>query len=142
VALGEFTEAVALAADGLRREPDAKELQALARDAQAGLAAAWEEMKRVKLARAQATKLAEALELRGVRLGRDVYGYGNHRPQLDDEGMLHWRLSLLYPESMQCDAVEDVHEGETLDGHLDVVRSVCLCGPQASLRWWCGHVGG
>jgi hypothetical protein len=85
-----------------------------------------------KAARALAARLSEALALRGLKLGRDVYGYGNHTPQLDAEGMLHWRLSLLYPQSLQCDVVEDVHEGETLDGQLDAVRFFCVARGESS----------
>lgn len=44
------------------------------------------------------------------------------RPLMDDDGMLHWRVAFLYPETMQQDIVEDVHEAELLSSHLDVVR--------------------
>jgi hypothetical protein len=49
--LGEWSEAAALAAGGLLLEPASQELQRLVRDAQAGLASAWDAAKRTKVQR-------------------------------------------------------------------------------------------
>ncbi len=37
--------------------------------------------------------------------------------------MVHWPLLLVYPETMQMDAVEDASEQDTLGDHLDVMFS-------------------
>lgn len=48
---------------------------------------------------------------------------GARKPYVDADGLLHWPMLLMYPETMQKDVVEDVCEDHTLDDHLDVVRA-------------------
>ena len=40
---------------------------------------------------------------------------------MDDEGLVHWPVMFVYPESMQTDAVEDFHEADSLQQHLDAM---------------------
>jgi len=121
LAVKEFTTAVHLCQEGLARDKANKELKQILEKAQAGVHNAWVEAKNLKNAKRQCQAMFDALQLRGVRLGADTYGCGGQKPVMDDDGMLHWRVAFLYPETMQQDIVEDVHEAELLSSHLDVM---------------------
>ena len=60
-----------------------------------------------------------ALEARGIRVGPPLFGGRGHKPSLDADGRLTWRLVLIYPESDQSDLVEVVSEDDTLAEYLD-----------------------
>ena len=47
--------------------------------AQAGEKKAWVDAKRTKAAKIEAKKLCEAITLRGLRLGADIYNYGGQK---------------------------------------------------------------
>ena len=40
---------------------------------------------------------------------------------MDAEGLVHWPVMFVYPETMQTDAVEDFHEADSLQQHLDAM---------------------
>ncbi len=61
--------------------------------------------------------LAKAIELRKVRISSDTLS-GEHRPSLDEKGNVHWPVVFLYPEFLQSDVVQDVHELTALTDHL------------------------
>ncbi|KAK3149333.1 hypothetical protein QOZ80_3AG0215990 [Eleusine coracana subsp. coracana] len=62
-----------------------------------------QERHRAKVAKAitAAKDLAGAIEKRGIKLGKASYQEltGVKKPKLDDQGVLHWPVLLLYPES-------------------------------------------
>ncbi len=48
---------------------------------------------------------------------------GDHKPYVDEAGLVHWPLLFVYPETMQMDAVEDASELDSLGDHLDAMFS-------------------
>ena len=40
---------------------------------------------------------------------------------VDADGLVHWPVMFVYPETMQTDAVEDFLEADSLQQHLDVM---------------------
>ena len=46
---------------------------------------------------------------------------GVKKPKLDEQGVLHWPVLLLYPEVMSSDFIEDFPETELFSQHLDVI---------------------
>ena len=42
---------------------------------------------------------------------------------MDEDGLVHWPVMFVYPETMQTDAVEDFVEADSLQQHLDVMFS-------------------
>ena len=48
---------------------------------------------------------------------------GDRKPVVDDEGLVHWPVMFVYPETMQTDAVEDFAEADSLQQHLDIMFS-------------------
>ena len=67
--------------------------------------------------------VAAAIEKRGLRLGKAAYQEltGVKKPKLDEQGMLHWPVLLLYPEVMSSDFIEDFLETDLFSSHLDVI---------------------
>jgi hypothetical protein len=63
------------------------------------------------------------MEKRGIKLGKASYQEltGVKKPKLDDQGVLHWPVLLLYPEVMSSDFIEDFPETDTFLPHLDVI---------------------
>nr|ACF88049.1 unknown [Zea mays] len=62
---------------------------------------------------------------RGVKLGKAAYQEltGVKKPVLDEQGVLHWPVLLLYPEVMSSDFIEDFPDTDTFSPHLDVMFS-------------------
>jgi hypothetical protein len=62
---------------------------------------------------------------RGVKLGKAAYQEltGVKKPVLDEQGVLHWPVLLLYPEVMSSDFIEDFPDIDTFLPHLDVISS-------------------
>jgi hypothetical protein len=56
-------------------------------------------------ASARNARAQTALELRDIRVGPPLFGGRFHKPWLDDDGRLNWRMVLVYPESDQSDLV-------------------------------------
>jgi hypothetical protein len=73
----------------------------------------------------------DALEARDILVGPPIFGGRSHKPALDDEGRLTWRMVLVYPESNQTDLVELVGEDDTLAEFLDG-----MFGPDAPPLPW------
>ncbi len=48
---------------------------------------------------------------------------GDRKPAVDEEGLVHWPVMFVYPETMQTDAVEDFVEADSLQQHLDAMFS-------------------
>lgn len=48
-------------------------------------------------------------------------GAGDRKPEVDADGLVHWPVMFVYPETMQTDAVEDFLEADSLQQHLDVM---------------------
>lgn len=72
-------------------------------------------------------QLAAALTLRGYKLTLPEVKVGARKPYVDAaDGSVHWPVLLMYPETGQQDVIEDWHEEDTVDAHLDVV-GVVLC---------------
>lgn len=46
---------------------------------------------------------------------------GDRKPEVDADGLVHWPVMFVYPETMQTDAVEDFLEADSLQLHLDVM---------------------
>lgn len=58
------------------------------------------------------------------RLCQSNFKVGKLKPTVDGEGLLHWPVLFVYPESMQQDIIEDVCETDKLSEHLDIVFSI------------------
>ncbi|XP_020689678.2 tetratricopeptide repeat protein 4 homolog [Dendrobium catenatum] len=72
-----------------------------------------------------AKELASAFKSRGLKLGRTMYQEltGVKKPILDKNGILHWPLLLLYPETMSSDFIEEFCETDRFSAHLDLMYS-------------------
>ncbi|PKU66172.1 Heat shock protein STI [Dendrobium catenatum] len=70
-----------------------------------------------------AKELASAFKSRGLKLGRTMYQEltGVKKPILDKNGILHWPLLLLYPETMSSDFIEEFCETDRFSAHLDLI---------------------
>ncbi|EMS48380.1 Tetratricopeptide repeat protein 4 [Triticum urartu] len=83
------------------------------------------DLKRAKVEQAisAAKDLAAAIEKRGLRLGKAAYQEltGVKKPKLDEQGVLHWPVLLLYPEVMSSDFIEDFPETDMFSDHLDLI---------------------
>lgn len=79
---------------------------------------------------APAKQLAAALTLRGYRLTLPEVKLGGRKPYVDTaDGSVHWPVLLLYPETGQQDVIEDWHEDDPVEAHLDVVSISCGKSP-------------
>ena len=50
---------------------------------------------------------------------------------MDADGLVHWPVMFVYPETMQTDAVEDFLEADSIQQHLDVM----FAPDSPSLEW-------
>jgi hypothetical protein len=89
-------------------------------DQQAAQAAARE------AALAPARKLAATLVLKGYKLTLPEVHVGDKKPYVDQEGCMHWPVMLVYPETGQQDVIQDWHEDDLVEDHLDVVSVITL----------------
>lgn len=82
---------------------------------------------------APSKQLAAALTLRGYKLTLPEVKVVARKPYVDAaDGSVHWPVLLLYPETGQQDVIQDWHEDDTVEAHLDMVsqRSHCVqCAP-------------
>lgn len=72
---------------------------------------------------APSKQLAAALTLRGYKLTLPEFKVGARKPYLDADGSVHWPVLFMYPETGQQDVIEDWHEDDPVEAHLDVVSS-------------------
>ncbi|OEL31275.1 hypothetical protein BAE44_0007711, partial [Dichanthelium oligosanthes] len=100
LALDLLPDAASFCRRGLEQDPGNEELKKLLSQVDAKLRE--QELQRAKVAQAIATAkdLAAAMEKRGVKLGKAAYQEltGVKKPKLDEQGVLHWPVLLLYPE--------------------------------------------
>lgn len=76
---------------------------------------------------APAKQLAAALTLRGYKLTLPEVKVGTRKPYVDAvDGSVHWPVLLMYPETGQQDVIEDWHEDDPVEAHLDVVSLVVM----------------
>lgn len=126
--LKKYDQAVMLAEQGLALETDTPELERLKRDAlhelQAEERRTEERATREAAKRGPARQLATTLiSLRNWQIGKPQLSIGDRKPVVDDEGLVHWPVMFVYPETMQTDAVEDFAEADSLQQHLDIMFS-------------------
>jgi tetratricopeptide (TPR) repeat protein len=125
IALGLLPEAAAFCRRGIEQDPANEELKKLL--AQVDAQQSEQDRHRAKVAQAvsAAKDIVAAIEKRGLKLGKAAYQEltGVKKPKLDEQGVLHWPVLLLYPEVMSSDFIEDFPETDTFVPHLDVMFS-------------------
>ncbi|KAK3146071.1 hypothetical protein QOZ80_3BG0261260 [Eleusine coracana subsp. coracana] len=123
LALDLLTDAASFCRRVLEQDPANEELKKLL--SQVETRQSEQECQRAKVAKAitAAKDLAGAMEKKGIKLGKSSYQEltGVKKPKLDDQGVLHWPVLLLYPEVMSSDFIEDFPETDTFSPHLDVI---------------------
>jgi len=134
--MGRWDECLRLCRSGLSVDSGATELEGLREKAERGRKEEAErrekELSQERQLRASALPLAMAVTSRGWRLGRPQFSVGaNFRPTLDEDGMIHWPVVLMYPEVMTNDSIEDFHESVPISAHLDE-----MFGPEAPPLEW------
>ncbi|KAJ1293588.1 hypothetical protein BS78_01G080200 [Paspalum vaginatum] len=125
LALDLFPDASSFCRRGLEQDPANDELKKLLSQVEAKLSEQHRQKAKVAQAIAAAKDLAAAIEKRGVKLGKATYQEltGVKKPKLDEQGVLHWPVLLLYPEVMSSDFIEDFQDTDTFSPHLDVMFS-------------------
>ncbi|XP_044984807.1 tetratricopeptide repeat protein 4 homolog isoform X1 [Hordeum vulgare subsp. vulgare] len=125
LALDLLPEAASFCRRGLEHDPASEELKKFL--AQVEAQQRERDLKRAKVEQAisAAKELAAAIEKRGLRLGKAAYQELTRvkKPKLDDQGLLHWPVLLLYPEVMSSDFIEDFPETDLFSDHLDLMFS-------------------
>lgn len=125
IALDLLPEAASFCRQGLEQDPANKELKKFL--AQVEAQQLEQDCQRAKVAQAVSTAkdLVAAIEKRKLRLGKTAFQEltGVKKPKLDDQGVLHWPVLLLYPEVMSGDIIEDFSETDLFSQHLDVMFS-------------------
>uniref|UniRef100_A0A0E0KJ23 Cns1/TTC4 wheel domain-containing protein n=1 Tax=Oryza punctata TaxID=4537 RepID=A0A0E0KJ23_ORYPU len=121
IALSLLSEAASFCRRGLEQDPANEELKKLL--AQVDAQQSEQDRHRAKVAQAvsAAKDIVAAMEKRGLTLGKATYQEltGVKKPKLDEQGVLHWPVLLLYPEVMSSDFIEDFPETDTFVPHLD-----------------------
>ncbi|CAN6286816.1 unnamed protein product [Urochloa humidicola] len=125
LALDLLPDAATFCRRGLEQDPANEEFKKLLSQVDAKLSEQERQRAKVAQAIAAAKDLAAVMEKRGVKLGEAAYQEltGVKKPKLDEQGVLHWPVLLLYPEVMSSDLVEDFQETDTFLPHLDVMFS-------------------
>ncbi|VAI21986.1 unnamed protein product [Triticum turgidum subsp. durum] len=122
LALDQLPQAASFCRRGLEQDPANEELKKFL--AQVEAQQRERDLKRAKVEQAisAAKDLAAAIEKRGLRLGKAAYQEltGVKKPKLDEQGVLHWPVLLLYPEVMSSDFIEDFPETDMFSDHLDL----------------------
>ena len=134
--LGINDQCCELCLEGQAIDPSSKEFPALlvtAREKQGEEKRQHEEAARRKREEEEpARRLAAAIVSRGWQVTLpQVRIESSSRPSLDDEGLMHWPVLILYPVNMQQDAIEDFAETDSFSDHLDV-----MFGPSAPPLSW------
>lgn len=134
--LGMWQQCEQLCSAGRAIDPASKEFDAMEKEARAKLNEERQLEERRRAAReaeaAPARALAGVIAARGYRLTRpQVRLEDRSRPLLEPDGSLSWPVLLMYPESMQQDAIQKFAEGDTFDEHLDM-----MFGPDAPPLEW------
>ncbi|OQU90987.1 hypothetical protein SORBI_3001G088500 [Sorghum bicolor] len=121
LALDLLTDAASFCRKGLEQDPANEEFKKLLSEVDAKLREQDRQRAKVAQAITKAKDLAAAMEKRGVKLGKAAYQEltGVKKPKLDEQGVLHWPVLLLYPEVMSSDFIEDFPDTDTFLPHLD-----------------------
>lgn len=71
-------------------------------------------------------RLVSAFDSRGYKIGKATYQQltGLRKPALDESGILHWPVLLLYAEVMSSDFIEDFCEIDMFVDHLDIISFI------------------
>ncbi|KAF0915168.1 hypothetical protein E2562_034080 [Oryza meyeriana var. granulata] len=127
-ALGLLPEAAFFCRRGLEQDPANEELKKLLAQVDAKQSEQDRHRAKVSQAVSAAKDLAAAIEKRGFTLGKAEYQEltGVKKPKLDEQGVLHWPVALLYPEVMSSDFIEDFPETDTFVPHLDAGSGTVL----------------
>eukprot|EP00286_Rhodomonas_abbreviata_P009667 CAMPEP_0181336852 /NCGR_PEP_ID=MMETSP1101-20121128/27667_1 /TAXON_ID=46948 /ORGANISM="Rhodomonas abbreviata, Strain Caron Lab Isolate" /LENGTH=428 /DNA_ID=CAMNT_0023447229 /DNA_START=9 /DNA_END=1296 /DNA_ORIENTATION=- len=114
--------------DGLKVDPENKDMKKLLEETKKKHAAQQQEVKKKEMEKAKSlvadsskTRAArKAIEERGVTLGEAVGGQ-NVDASVDDNGHIHWPVLVVYDEFDQSDFVQDVHEGTTVEEIMQMI---------------------
>ncbi|ONM09319.1 Tetratricopeptide repeat (TPR)-like superfamily protein [Zea mays] len=100
LALDLLTDAASFCRKGLEQDPPNEEFKKLLSEVDSKLREQDRQRAKVAQAIAKAKDLAAAMGKRGVKLGKAAYQEltGVKKPVLDEQGVLHWPVLLLYPE--------------------------------------------
>uniref|UniRef100_A0A0A9F7A1 Cns1/TTC4 wheel domain-containing protein n=1 Tax=Arundo donax TaxID=35708 RepID=A0A0A9F7A1_ARUDO len=125
LALDLLPDAASFCQRGLEQDPANEELKKLLSQVDSKVSELDRQRAKVTQAITAAKDLAAAMEKSGVKLGKAAYQEltGVKKPKLDEQGVLHWPVLLLYPEVMSSDFIEDFPETDTFSPHLDVMFS-------------------
>lgn len=138
LALDLLTDAASFCRKGLEQDPPNEEFKKLLSEVDSKLREQDRQRAKVAQAITKAKDLAAAMGKRGVKLGKAAYQEltGVKKPVLDEQGVLHWPVLLLYPEVMSSDFIEDFPDTDTFSPHLDVMFSET----SPPLPWDANHV--
>ncbi|KAL3676038.1 hypothetical protein R1sor_025986 [Riccia sorocarpa] len=128
LALKLWPKVAELCSEGLKLEPENKELQSMRKQAEQKQAAEAEAKRRALEIKSKAEALVSALEKRKIRVGPSRYKErtGHRRPEFDTSGILHWPVLLLYGEVMTGDLIEDFAETDMFRSHLETISLHCF----------------
>ncbi len=77
-------------------------------------------------------QFAVLLRQRGVKIGLPSFPDIGHKPYLDEEGVMHWPVIMVYPESGQVELIEDFPETSVFDPFLEMMFQE---GGDSGLPW-------
>ncbi|CAM0876270.1 unnamed protein product [Alopecurus aequalis] len=123
IALDLLPEAASFCRRGLEQDPGNEELKKFLSQVEAQQREQDRQRAKVAQAVSAAKDLLAAIEKRSLRLGKAAFQEltGVKKPKLDEQGVLHWPVLLLYPEVMSSDFIEDFPETDLFSQHLDVI---------------------
>ncbi|KAK7393346.1 hypothetical protein VNO78_21899 [Psophocarpus tetragonolobus] len=123
LSLNMLAEAREYCLKGLQLDPNNEEFKNL--DRQIGIKISEKEKHEAEVSKAvaEAKELVSAIEFRGLKIGKAMYGEltGLRKPELDKSNILHWPVVLLYAEVMSSDFIEDFCETDMFSVHLDII---------------------
>eukprot|EP00213_Chloropicon_mariensis_P006722 CAMPEP_0197475326 /NCGR_PEP_ID=MMETSP1309-20131121/6786_1 /TAXON_ID=464262 /ORGANISM="Genus nov. species nov., Strain RCC998" /LENGTH=388 /DNA_ID=CAMNT_0043015323 /DNA_START=166 /DNA_END=1329 /DNA_ORIENTATION=+ len=68
-----------------------------------------------------AVQFAILLKQRSVKLGFPSFPDIQNKPYLDEDGLMHWPVIMIYPESGQVEFIEDFPEDSTFEPFMDMM---------------------
>ncbi|KAJ4814638.1 Tetratricopeptide repeat protein [Rhynchospora pubera] len=120
-----YSEAISFCERGLEQSPSNEDIRKIL--TQVNSVKTEQELREAKAQQALSTAkgLLSAIEKRGLRFGKALYQdlTGLRKPTIDNSGIFHWPVLLLYAEAMSSDFIEDFAETDTFSSHLDVMFS-------------------
>ncbi|CAM8976695.1 unnamed protein product [Rhodiola kirilowii] len=123
LALGLLSEAMSYCKDGIERDPNNEEMKRLLKVIESKKSESDRHKLEVDQAVKDAERLVSAFDSRGYKIGKASYQEltGLRKPFLDESGILHWPVLLLYAEVMSSDFIEDFCETDMFSDHLDII---------------------